>query len=60
MSLEERAKATGKNIEGKVQEGMANLTGDQEDKVEGQSKQVEAEARHTKEDIKDKAKDALK
>jgi uncharacterized protein YjbJ (UPF0337 family) len=30
-----------------------------EDKAEGQAKQAEARARHAKEDIKDKAKDAI-
>jgi uncharacterized protein YjbJ (UPF0337 family) len=32
MSLEDRAKATGKNIEGKAQEAWGNVTGDPEDK----------------------------
>lgn len=56
MSLEERAKATAKNIEGKAKEMMGDVTGDPEDKVEGQAKQAEAEARHTKEDVKDRVK----
>lgn len=56
MSLEERAKATARNIEGKVQEAVGNLTGDPGDQIAGKAKQVEAAARHTKEDIKDDIK----
>jgi uncharacterized protein YjbJ (UPF0337 family) len=59
MSLEERAKAAGKNIEGKAQEALGNVTGDPEDKAEGQVKQTEAEARNLKEDVKDRVKDAI-
>lgn len=53
MSNEERMKATGKNIEGKAQEAMGEITGDPEDKAKGKMKQAEAQARHTKEDIKE-------
>lgn len=35
---------------------MGEVTGDPEDKVEGQAKQAEAEARHAKEDVKDRVK----
>lgn len=59
MSTEERAKATGKNIEGKAQEAWGNVTGDPADRAEGKMKQGEAEARHTKEDVKDNIKDAI-
>ncbi|MBD1922443.1 CsbD family protein [Trichocoleus sp. FACHB-90] len=59
MSVEDRANATGKNIEGKAQEALGNLTGDPEDKAEGKAKQAEAEVRHTGEDLKDKAKDLI-
>jgi uncharacterized protein YjbJ (UPF0337 family) len=59
MSTEDRAKATGKNIEGKAQEALGNITGDPQDQAEGQAKQAEAKARHTKEDIKDTAKDMV-
>ncbi|MGA9379830.1 MAG: CsbD family protein [Phormidium sp.] len=59
MSLEDRAKATGKNLEGKAQEAMGNLTGDPEDKAEGKAKQAEAQARHAGEDLKDKAKEVI-
>lgn len=56
MSIEERAEATAKNIEGKIQEGVGEVTGDPKDKAEGRSKQAEAEVTHAKEDIKDEVK----
>ncbi|PSN19433.1 CsbD family protein [filamentous cyanobacterium CCP5] len=56
MSTEERAKAAAKNVEGKIQEGVGEMTGDTEDKAKGKAKQAEAEARQTKEDVKDKFK----
>lgn len=56
MSLEERAKATAKNVEGKVQDAMGQATGDVGDQAEGKGKQVEASARHAKEDVKDNLK----
>ncbi|MEB3220103.1 MAG: CsbD family protein [Nostocales cyanobacterium 94392] len=59
MSTEDRVKATAKNIEGKAQEAMGNMTGDTEDQAEGKAKQAEAEARHTVENAKDKVKKAI-
>lgn len=59
MSTEDRAKATGKNIEGKAQEAMGKVTGDKSDQAEGKAKQAEASARHAAEDTKDAAKDAI-
>ncbi|MBE9168529.1 CsbD family protein [Pleurocapsales cyanobacterium LEGE 06147] len=59
MSTEDRAKATAKNIEGKAQEMMGEVTGDPGDKAEGKAKQTEAEARHAVEDAKDKVKKAI-
>ena len=59
MSIEDRAKAVAKNIEGKVQETVGDVTGDPKDKVEGQDKQAEAAAIHTVEDLKDAAKDVI-
>jgi uncharacterized protein YjbJ (UPF0337 family) len=56
MSLEDRVKATAKNIEGKVQEAVGNVTGDPQDQAEGQAKQAEAAGRHTVEDVKDNVK----
>lgn len=59
MSIEDRAKAVGKNIEGKAQEALGNVTGDPEDKAEGKAKQAESQVRHAAEDVKDKVKDAV-
>lgn len=59
MSLEERAKAIAKNIEGKAQEFLGEVTGDPQDKVEGKIKQAEAKARNAKEDLKDEVKKAI-
>ncbi|HAG81999.1 MAG TPA: CsbD family protein [Cyanobacteria bacterium UBA11162] len=59
MSTEDRVEATAKNIEGKAQEAIGNITGDPKDQAEGKAKQTEAQARHAVEDVKDKAKRAL-
>ncbi|MGF1479330.1 MAG: CsbD family protein [Cyanophyceae cyanobacterium] len=59
MSTEDRAKATAKNIEGKAQEMMGEITGDPKDKAEGQAKQTEAKARHAVENAKDEVKKAI-
>ncbi|WAL58353.1 CsbD family protein [Thermocoleostomius sinensis] len=59
MSIEDRANAVAKNIEGKVQEAVGNLTGDTKTKSEGQAKQAEAAAMHAVEDVKDTAKDIV-
>jgi len=56
MSLQDRAKAIAKNIEGKIQETVGDLTGDNKQKVEGKAKQMEAKAINTVEDVKDQAK----
>ncbi len=59
MSIEDRAEAVAKNIEGKIQEAASEITGDPKDKVEGQAKQDEAAAIHVREDLKDKAKEVI-
>lgn len=59
MSLEEKAKAAAKNVEGKAQEALGNVTGDHEAQAEGKMKQTEAEARNAKENVKDAVKDAI-
>lgn len=59
MSLEDRAKATAKNVEGKAQEALGNITGDPEDKAEGKAKQAESEVRHGIEDVKDNVKKTI-
>jgi len=52
-----RAKATAKNIEGKTQEAIGNITGDPKDQIMGKAKQVESQARNAAEDVKDAAGD---
>ncbi|WLT38979.1 CsbD family protein [Synechocystis sp. B12] len=56
MGLKDKAKATAKNIEGKVQEGFGNLTGDTKNQAAGKAKQVEASVEHSVEDAKDAVK----
>lgn len=50
-----RIKADAKEFEGKTQESIGNVTGNQGDRLAGKEKQVEAKIRNTVEDIKDKA-----
>ncbi|MDB9526691.1 CsbD family protein [Oscillatoria sp. CS-180] len=53
MTTEDRVDATLKNLEGKVQEAVGEFTGDPKDKAQGKAKQIDAEATHAKEDLKD-------
>lgn len=59
MSTQDRAEATAKNLEGKAQEAVGNVTGDKKDQAKGKSKQAEASAQHAVEDGKDAVKDAV-
>ena len=59
MSMKNRAKATEKNVEGKVQEAIGDLTGDPKTQAEGKEKQAEAKIRHAVEDVKDQAKEVM-
>lgn len=59
MSTENRVEATAKNIEGKVQEFIGEVTGNPEDKAEGKAKQAEANVRHSVENVKDDLKRAI-
>ena len=59
MSVKNRAKATAKNIEGKVQEAVGDLTGDPKTQTEGKEKQAEAKIRHAVEDVKDQAREIV-
>lgn len=59
MSTQDKMEATAKNIEGKAQEAFGELTGDPEQQAEGEAKQVQAEAEHAAENVKDKAKQAI-
>jgi uncharacterized protein YjbJ (UPF0337 family) len=56
MSFKNRAKAAAKNIEGKIQEAVGDLTGDSKAQAEGKAKQAEAKVIHSVEDVKDEAK----
>jgi uncharacterized protein YjbJ (UPF0337 family) len=59
MSIEDRAKAIAKNVEGKAQEIIGQVTGNPEDEAEGKAKQAESQVRHTVENVKDEVKKAL-
>jgi uncharacterized protein YjbJ (UPF0337 family) len=59
MGIEERAEATAKNIEGKAQAAVGEVTGDPSDKAEGKAKQNQAQAEHARENLKDKAKEMI-
>ena len=59
MGFKNKANATAKNIEGKAQETMGNITGDTQDQVEGRAKQAEARILHTVEDVKDEVKKVI-
>ncbi|KAF3889348.1 MULTISPECIES: CsbD family protein [Nostocales] len=59
MSIENRIEATAKNIEGKIQEVVGEITGNPNDKAEGKAKQAEAQVRHSVENLKDDVKRAI-
>ncbi len=59
MSIEDRAKAVAKNVEGKAQEAMGKVTGKPEDEAAGKAKQAESKVRHTVENVKDDVKRAI-
>lgn len=51
--MPERMKAGAKDLEGKAQEVIGNITGDRQDQAVGQAKQVESSTRSWFEDVKD-------
>lgn len=53
MSIEDKAKATAKDVEGKIQETAGNLTGNSKDQMMGKMKQTEGSGRNMVEDVKD-------
>jgi uncharacterized protein YjbJ (UPF0337 family) len=59
MSIQDRAKATAKNVEGKVQETSGKVTGNTSDELKGKAKQGQAKAEHAREDLKDEVKKAI-
>lgn len=56
MSNEGKTEATMKNLEGKAQEMVGEVTGDPKQKAEGQAKQTEAAFQHSVENVKEAAK----
>lgn len=59
MGIEDRIDATAKNVGGKVQEAVGEVTGNPQDKAEGKEKQTEAEVQHSVENVKDDLKKAI-
>lgn len=59
MGLKDKAKATAKNVEGKIQETYGDVTGDPKNQAAGKAKQVEAKVKHTTEDVKDEARKVI-
>ncbi|MCG9892875.1 MAG: CsbD family protein [Thermosynechococcaceae cyanobacterium MS004] len=59
MGLDDKIKAAAKNVEGKAQETLGNITGDPEDQAAGKAKQAEASVRNAVEDGKDAVKKAV-
>jgi uncharacterized protein YjbJ (UPF0337 family) len=54
-----RVQAIQKNLEGKAQEQVGNLTGNQKDQFQGQMKQVGSSVLHVVEDLKDTVKNTF-
>lgn len=53
VKLPERVKAGARDLEGKTQEAIGNVTGDRRDQIIGKGKQVESSTRNLLEDAKD-------
>ena len=58
MSFEKDMKATAKNMEGKAQETIGNISGDKKDQLAGKAKQAQASGEHAVEDLRDAVRDA--
>ena len=58
MSFEKDMKATAKNMEGKAQETIGNITCDKKDQLAGKAKQAQASGEHAVEDLRDAVRDA--
>jgi uncharacterized protein YjbJ (UPF0337 family) len=52
----ERVNAATKDLEGKAQEALGNVTGDRKNEIAGKAKQTEANVRNAAQDIKDNVK----
>ncbi|MEL6441027.1 MAG: CsbD family protein [Cyanobacteria bacterium J06621_8] len=59
MSIENRVEATAKNVEGKIQEMVGEVTGNPKDRAEGKDKQADAQVQHSVENAKDEIKKAI-
>ncbi len=56
MSLEDKAKAAAKKIEGIIQEGAGDLAGDREVEAKGREKKIEGKAREGSVKVQDDVK----
>lgn len=59
MSLEDKIKAAAKSMEGKLESAAGELTGDNQMKVEGELKQVQANVMDAAADLKGKAQNVI-
>ena len=55
----DRIEGAGKNIKGKIKEGVGKVTGDTKTETEGQADQAEGKVQNTVGGMKDKARELL-
>ena len=55
----DRVEGAGKNIAGKIKEGVGKITGDTKTEAEGKADQVEGKVQNTMGGIKDKAREVF-
>ena len=55
----DRIEGAGKNVKGKIKEGVGKVTGDTKTEAEGQADQAEGKVQNTVGGIKDKARELL-
>jgi uncharacterized protein YjbJ (UPF0337 family) len=60
LAMMNRVEAEAKNIEGKTQEAIGNVTGNRKDEMMGKAKQAESQVRNTVEDMKGDIKNRTK
>ncbi|MBD2055520.1 CsbD family protein [Oculatella sp. FACHB-28] len=58
--IEHRVKATGRELEGRVQRGFGQVTDSPDNRVEGRAKQLSGRAQNQAEDLGDQVKDAVR
>ncbi len=56
MGLNNKIKAAAKKLEGKAQEALGEVTGDNKQKIQGKKKQIEASVQQSVENLKDRVK----